>query len=123
MGRAKYGNQTHFVKWDDEAEGGRWFECTIGETGSDGRYSVLGHGGWEAHFKDVDLVAIGKRPSVGDTVLAYWQGYGTSDKNFAYKSTVTAVEVTVSLRHFSVVYQDGSEEWVPEYDVHKLQTM
>ena len=50
---------THFVKWDDGAQGGRWYECTIGEKMSDGRYSVVGHGGWEGRYDGGDLVAIG----------------------------------------------------------------
>ena len=45
MGRAIYGNQTHFVKLNDQETGGCWYECTIGEKMSDGRYTVLGQDG------------------------------------------------------------------------------
>ena len=120
MGRAKYGGiQTHFVRWDDEAEGGRWYECTIGPKMDDGRYRVKGHEGSETIVGGIDLVAIGNTPSVGDEVLAYWQGYYISGYDYAFKSKVTAKKEG----HFWVVYLDGSEEWVPENEVHKLQTM
>ena len=111
---------THFVKWDDGAEGGRWYECTIGEKMSDGRYSVVGHGGWEGRYDGGDLVAIGNPPpSIGDPVLAYWQGYYTWGYDYAFYSHVTAKKEG----QFWVVYQDGSEEWVPETQVHKFQRL
>ena len=63
MGRAIYGNQTHFVKLNDQETGGCWYECTIGEKMSDGRYTVLGQdgpimtqysvSGWEGHYEGV----------------------------------------------------------------------
>ena len=119
MGRSKYGVQTHFVKWDDETAGGRWYECTIGEKMSDGKYSVRGHEGSEGRYEGADLVAIGNSPSIGDPVLAYWQGYNIIDYDYAFLGRVTGKKEG----QFWVVYQDGSEEWVPENEVHKLQRM
>ena len=38
-GLARYSG-THFVKWDNWKTGGRWFECTIVERMSKGKYQV-----------------------------------------------------------------------------------
>ena len=116
MGKPKYGIQTHFVKWDDETAGGRWYECTIGEKMSDGRYKVLGHEGSEGHFFAGDLVEIGTTPRpTTDEALAYYQG-GWSSYDYASYCVVQAKKPG----HFWVKYTDGgSEEWVPENKVHK----
>ena len=69
MGSPKYGNQTHFVKWDEEKQGGRWYECTLGEKMSDGKFPVWGHGGWEGNFYGHDITPIGVTPNIGDEVI------------------------------------------------------
>ena len=124
MGRPSYGNQTHFVKWDNKAAGGRWYECTIGPKMSDGRYLVEGHGGWDGHFYGSDLTPIGHTPSMGDEALAYWQSipwYDYANYNYAFRCCVEAKNSRTGKTW--VRYDDGSKEWVPNDKVHKVSRL
>merc|ERR1712020_588801 len=114
MAIARYGGSTHFVKWDDWKEGGRWYECTVGEQMSNGKYHTVGHEGSEDYFSPHHLTPLGGTPSVGDEVIAYWDG-----RDYAFLAKVTAEQPG----KWSVLYLDGSEEWMPVKDVHKLQRM
>ena len=116
MGRARYGGSTHFVKWDNYQTGGRWYECSIGEQLSNGKYHVRGHEGSEDYFYPNDLTPCGLEPAIGDVVIAYWDG-----RNYAFKAKVT--DYASHKNEYSVLYLDGSEVWMPAKDVHRLQKM
>ena len=100
MGIARYGGSTHFVKWDNHQTGGRWYECTIGERMSNGKYHTVGHEGSEDYFYPRDLTPLGLAPAVGDEVIAYWDG-----RNYAFKAKVTATQPG----KYSVLYLDGRQ--------------
>ena len=113
MGKCRYGGQTHFVKWDDHYyTGGRWYECTIGDQMSDGKFHVRAHEGSQEYFYGHDLTPLGTTPGIGDKVIAYWDS-----RNYAFLGQVSDQKPG----HFLVVYQDdGSERWMPEEEVHQL---
>ena len=113
---ARYGGSTHFVKWDDWKDGGRWYECSLGEKLSCGKYHVIGHEGSEDYFYPYDLTPCGLEPAIGDVVIAYWDG-----RNYAFKAKVT--DYASHKNEYSVLYLDGSEVWMPAKDVHRLQKM
>ena len=123
MGRPKYGAQTHFVKWDENKSGGRWYECTITSAGANGKHAVTGHEGSKEEFFPSQLTEIGHDTTHGDSTphIAYWQSVPWYDTGYDYAFLCTVQMYNKRKRAFWVKYHgDDSEEYVPEDQVFKV---
>ena len=113
---AKYGG-THFVKWDNREIGGRWFECTIGTQWSDGRYLVrlYDYDYGTGTFRPNEISILGVESTVGDQVLAYWEG-----SHYAYKGIHGATD---SHGKIWVEFDDGINVLTESSAVYKFVTL
>ena len=76
---------THFCKWDDNATGGRWFECVI-LSESDDEYKVRV---FDGECGDIPKGSISEKANQGDVeagdfVVAYYD-----DRDYAFQGVCT----------------------------------
>ena len=110
MPKALY-EKKYFVRWDNAAVGGRWFESDIVKLQS-GSYSVTAWDSDKDVFDAMQISYLGLKSKVGDVVLSY---YGKTPK-YAHKG----IHEQTSGNKIFVRYDDGDTAWEDVSGVHKL---
>merc|ERR1711981_785797 len=109
---AQKGNYSHFVKWDNGKEGGRYFECTLGAT-IGGRTWVMCHDGDNKYFNHQDiflLVGFNGDAHSGTQCIAYWD-----DRAYAFMGSVH----NQNGNQFYVHFADGDKGWIDSDKVYR----
>lgn len=114
---------THFCRWDDDAVGGRWYECVIdGETTYADERGVLVkcllHDGSVKECPKTEVCPI-ETVQDGDDCLAYWSG-GVFGRAYCFAGKVTEVsEAKEQYLLFWASEPEGTPKWETKVYSHR----
>ena len=84
VGKPQKGDFKYFTRWDLNATGGRFFECSIiSEEESTHTFTVRAHDGDVGRYPFTEIFQIGIPAQIGDDVIAYFDG-----RPYAFKGKI-----------------------------------